>query len=160
MYFFSAWKLHHLEQKKMALAQQSEQAKQKFFQAKSKLPGIFFVENTAQSLEKIQQEIQLQEKLLSKMVSQLSFSQSLDAFSRTIVPNVWLTDILITKNGTDIILRGKSINTSNLQSFITNLTKEKLFSNYALNVKNIEDPTPDKSTDTVLFEIELLKKNT
>jgi Tfp pilus assembly protein PilN len=84
------------------------------------------------------------------------FSEYLFSLSRTIVTGVWLTDIIIQKNGQTIILKGNSLNREVLQGFLKNLAQEKKFSGFNLNINNIEEA--GKNESNLKFELIFSKK--
>lgn len=149
--------VQYLEHKKQALLLEVSSLKSSFESTKSKYPQEFFSQDVSQSVEKITEEMHLREKLLNKIANHGVFSDDLEALTRIITPQVWLTEINILKSGDELQLKGKSHTTEDMQKFLIRLTSDKLFSNYALSVKSIQDNTKTSRAGDLLFDITMVK---
>ncbi|MBA3661727.1 MAG: PilN domain-containing protein [Gammaproteobacteria bacterium] len=158
LYGYYIWQNHRLENKKSEQLVIVSNFEKQFYEAKAKFPEFFFTQDVSQSIEKLQLELVSQEKLLISITNQKIFSQILFAFSRTIVPNVWLTRMVISKGGNEIALKGNGFSMTEVQVFLNNLVKEKLFTDYILNIKNIENTVKDKTINNLSFEVTLSRK--
>lgn len=160
MYFSSLWDVYHLHAKNIDLQNQISVLEKKFYAMKKVYPPMFFSQDTASSITKLQQELALQEKILQSMKNHIPFSQELLALSRVIAPNVWLTAFTFDSSGEKLDLNGQSLGMENLQVFINNLVHEKLFAGFAMNVKNIENTSKKDTSNHLSFEIAIEKKTT
>lgn len=158
IYIFSSLNVYHLRSQKNKLVAQADELQKKFYDIKKKYPPIFFSENVTESINQLKQKLESRAKILDTLSKNIPFSKHLIALSKIIVPNVWLTDISITSNGNEITLKGKSIRMDNLQAFLGNVLRDKLFAEYALNVKNIENSSKTDANGILNFEITIAKK--
>ena len=150
-------KILSLDHEKSALLTQISQLQKEFLKIKATYPQVFFNEDASKVIEKLQLDVDTKAKILREISHNLPFSQILIGLAQEIVPNVWLTQIEITKSGKQIALKGNSIDTDNLQKFINNLLKNKLFSTYNINVTNVEKST-EKDNSQISFELNLQGK--
>lgn len=155
--FFDLIHLYYLKSHKESREEQVAQLQQKFFQLKSSFPTLFFTQEANQSIKQLEQDVATQKNILSTIKNQTLFSEDLLALSRSIVKNVWLTQINVVQSGGEITLKGKSLDKVSLESFLSNLQTEKTFTEYDFNIKNIENMT-EKNTSILIFEITLAKK--
>ncbi|EKD71875.1 MAG: hypothetical protein ACD_46C00080G0010 [uncultured bacterium] len=157
--FSNYWHINTLKKTKIELLKKVQETQAAFYKIKSTYPSVFFSRDVAQSIEKMEREILAREKLLQKTANHGLFSQQLEAFSTAIVPNVWLTEITLSKSGDHIIIKGQSQSAAEMQQFIMHLTSEKIFSTYALSVKTIEDNTKTEAKGDLLFELNLIRNS-
>jgi hypothetical protein len=134
---------------------QSESLDRNFEVIKRTYPGFFFSDNVEQKIEEMRKDLLAKESVIKTIVNKSLFSENLEALSRLAVENVWLTEIKI-EDGTDqIVLKGKSINETSMQNFISKITADTFFANYVLFVKSIENKK--NNSESMDFEI-LLKR--
>ena len=158
LYLHSLWSISALEHKKVNEMKKINALQKKFFSLKTNYPQIFFSSDINQSIMQLKRELRIQQEILKNITNQVSFSQNLLALSRMIVPNVWLTEIMIDKSGQVIILKGNSIGAQNFHAFLQNLSQDNFFSKYTLNINNMEDTSKMVSNGTLTFEVSMAKK--
>ncbi len=161
LYLGSLWDIYLLTFHKARKQAQLTALQTKFDQIKKTYPQLFFSQDVHQILNKLQQDLIMKQKILESIRNQSPFSQNLLALSRTIAPNVWLTDIIFTAGGKNIDLKGKSMSMENLQTFLDNLAHEKTFSGFTMSTNNIENTSKNNVNNNVnsilTFEIEMDK---
>lgn len=151
------WGLHQVR-KERKHAQLAEKKLQLEIQnKKATLPPEFFVKDVNTAVVNLKKELENEQKLIEAITNKVPFSQYLIAFSKLIVPNVWLININITGGGNELVLKGSSMGPESLQKFMQNITHDKLFSEHELTVKNISSPGSDPN-DKIDFEIMLTGK--
>jgi len=133
---------------------QERRLQNKFAELKNHYPQLFFSKDVHESVNALQKELSAQENIIESITNHAPFSQYLIGLSRSITPNVWLTQIEIEKNGQLITLKGKSMGMDALHGFLNNLLKDKAFTGLMLNLSNIENNV----SQNVNFEINLSKK--
>lgn len=158
--FYSTWELERITVAKNKLTKQVDEAQQLFYKIKSTYPSVFFSRDVSQSLQKLSEDMRTREKILAKIANRGLFSDQLIAFSNAIIPNVWLTEIMISNGGDQINLKGNSLSNTEMQQFLTHLTTAKIFAHYALAVKNLEDNTVTDKRGDIFFELSLTRANT
>lgn len=131
----------------------------KFNQIKSKMPQLFFSENINESVKNLKKEMETQNKIISILSVHAPFSEDLYALSRTITPKVWLSTIIIEKNGSEIILKGNSIGIDNLNNFIENLSNEKKFDGYEIQLQEAKNQDISNPNVRINFEVNMAKKH-
>jgi len=89
----------------------------------------------------------------------IDFSDIFQSLSLTIVPQVWLTRITLQNFNHDIILSGNSYSEQQFELFIQNLSNDKNFSSYSLNVNKLERIS-EKEKLILEFEVKLTEKLT
>lgn len=159
MALYSVYELHHLKTRKIEMAQEIQSLQSKFFNIKKNYPAFFFSQDAEKTIEQMKHDLVVEQALLASIAKRMPFSEALIAFSRTITPNVWLTEIAINKGSDEIILKGHSLSMDSMQLFLTNLIKDALFKDYSINISRVENPTQkDVTTGILNFEINLTKK--
>lgn len=126
---------------------------------KSHFPANYFETQSSDLAGKLHQEISVSHQLLDELEGNISFSDTLKSLSNDIVPQVWLTKINVINQGDDITLNGKSYSERQLEKFIYNISKDKSFSRYVLNVNRLERISEKKDTVIIDFEIKLSEKS-
>lgn len=157
VYFFSIWHTHSLKKEKYQTENKIVELRSQFLRLKKSYPDILFSNNVLLSLSQLEDELRNQQALINTIVNRISFSGILISLSQNIVPDVWLTQIVINNGGKNIYLKGNSLTMENIKKFIDNLFKDKIFSAFNFNLKNIEH-NENAGNDTINFEILMTKK--
>jgi hypothetical protein len=129
-----------------------------FEKLKGTFPQLFFDKDINEAVKTMQSQIAAQQDIISILSKHTAFSENLIAFSRTIVPNVWLNLIDINKNGDDILIKGNGIGISNLHAFIANLQNDKIFGRYTIEIKEVKNKDLSDPKLKLSFEIQMAKK--
>jgi Tfp pilus assembly protein PilN len=158
IYLIYSWNNHLLNEKSFDLTQKINAKQKTFLATKSRYPSIFFSQDIAETIHKLQEGIQARGQIYQSLKNTSLFSLDLTALTRIITVNVWLTNILISNGGHAISLKGKSIGMNNLQSFLGNLSQEKTFAGYNLSINQIDNSEKDASSQNLTFEINLAKQ--
>lgn len=147
--------LHQLRNIKVSTQNEIALLQQQFQKIKNAYPDSFVTGDVKQSLEKLKTQLVVEQKVFEKLstYSHSIFSNALLALSTSITPNVWVTSIIISNSGYELTIKGKSISLDNVKLFMEKISHNSTFSNYILNIKNIE-----KQNDTVVFDINLVNK--
>ncbi|EKD72142.1 MAG: MshA biogenesis protein MshI-2 [uncultured bacterium] len=159
IYLYSLWDIHSLKVQKDAASYQATKLEKTFYQIKNTYPQLFFSQDAALTVNQFKQKIADQEKMLQMLAAQHFFSEDLLALSRIIAPQVWLTDILMVKGGQEITLKGNSLSRQDVHVFLKNLSQEKIFSGFNLNVNSIEGSNKDDLNKNVKFELTMIKQD-
>lgn len=138
---------------------QLTELQQQFVKLKSTFPQLFFNQNINEAVENLKKEMAAQKAIVQILSQHAPFSDSLQAFSRTIVAKVWLTNILIEKSGNQIALKGDSFGMDNLNSFIKNLESDKVFSTYTVSMHQMHNSDVNNPDMRLQFEILMVRKN-
>ncbi len=157
IYLFGTLQVQSLVSQQTTLTIQVATLQKKFFTLKSTYPALFFSEDANQSIDQLKKSIGASEQVLKNMTNHTAFSQILTTFAEAIAPNVWLTEITIKQGGNDISLQGHSLNMEFLQTFLSALAKQPFFSNFNMNMDNIENVDKKLVGDNLIFAIELVK---
>lgn len=155
-YFYSYYHIYHTKAEISAL-QTTLQAKQQSFElTKKQFPQFFFSGDVTQSVADLKNMVESQAQALEMITLGKSFKENLTVLSEIITPNVWLTSITIDKNGTNMVLQGKSFNMEAVHFFLENAAKHAHFAHYQFVVNNIDNNQTDTET-TISFEINIMK---
>jgi len=114
---------------------------------------------TDRPVTSLKNEMAAQKQIIGILSMHNAFSQNLISFSRTIVPNVWLTKISIEKNGDDITLQGESIGMNSMHNFISNLEKDKIYTTYTTTLKKISNEDVKDPATKLSFELNMVKNS-
>ena len=158
IYFTTLWNVSYLKSKISQLNIQKKELQDNFFKLKDTFPKTVFSQNMDQSIAQLKQEVLIEKMLLKDIENYTPFSEDLISFSHIIVPDVWLTDILIEKGGETIVIKGKSSHSTNLQFFLDKISKDKQFKNYSLRANNIEEKKIDSGTFSFTFHDKKIKE--
>ena len=159
LYLFSYVNYVYLERKNKALQTRVDALQKEFFSLKEHYPQLFFSKNVNETISKLKEDLQAQNKALNSLITDADFAKLLASFSELIVPDVWLTDITIDGSGSKITISGAATNIANIQSFIKNIQSAKRLSGYNIATNNILEPGKNKKNTKFLFELTLLKNN-
>jgi Tfp pilus assembly protein PilN len=124
---------------------------------KSIYPETFFTKDVNTSLKEIQEHIQKDQALLDSLSNHVYFSKALTDLSKVMVNDVWLTDIKFSNNGQLINLTGRSINMNKFNLLIKNILADKAYSDYRLDIDNID--TAKEINTPLTFTITIEKKS-
>ncbi|GEM_PF-4486267 len=103
---------------------------------------VFNPKDLEASVQQLQQQLNIQLKL-SRMVNQGKlFSDYLKAFGETILPGMWLTEMIISNPDQNIMMKGYSIQPVIIQKFLDNLSKQPVFQGVLLGVQELSQTTP------------------
>jgi len=150
---------YYLKQRlNLAQAKMAEYQAQ-FQKLKGSFPQFFFGENINDAVTSLKNEMAAQKQIIGILSMHNAFSQNLISFSRTIVPNVWLTKISIEKNGDDITLQGESIGMNSMHNFISNLEKDKIYTTYTTTLKKISNEDVKDPATKLSFELNMVKNS-
>tara|TARA_R110000868_G_scaffold290766_5_gene550935 strand:+ start:2157 stop:2759 length:603 start_codon:yes stop_codon:yes gene_type:complete len=156
--YFSSLTHEYYKKSQLKNKQQTLAAYQADFKKlKEKFPQLFFSDDINESVKKFKQEMAAQQSIINMLSKRIPFSDDLLALSRTIVPNVWLTSIMIEKNGDDVIITGDSIGTANLHKFIANLEKDKIFKDFSAVIHEVNNKDVTNATNRIDFEIKMAR---
>lgn len=158
IYLYSSWQVHYLSSQKTALQQEADELQTKFFNIKKQFPALFFTQDINQSVTLLKQELEAQKKLLQSLVTPVPFSQDLIGLASVIVPDVWLTQINVTSSGNEILIKGKSLNMSSIQTFYGNLLREKTFTGFTINLDDVSTPDKTDKDGNLLFQLSMTKR--
>src|SRR5579862_4716337 len=154
-YFYSIGNLFYLSKEQKQAAQSETFLQKKFYALKEQYPALFFSQNVAQTLNLMQKNIESEKKFLNDLTPHTPFSQKLLALSRVIVPNVWLTNIIISNVDQTMVLKGQTLSSEYLQSLLTNIAHENTFANDVFSVNNVENL--NNKEGALAFEITIMK---
>lgn len=156
---YLAWHTYALEKTRTLLASQVEAEQKTLLHYKSEISPLFFEDDVGQTVDSMQQQLSEEMRLLQSLAMPMPFSSILLTLSATIIPDVWLLKITLAKSGDEIILRGKSMNHQALQSYISALTQNKLFTDFSFNVDDINNISANNNDQSLAFQITLKKKS-
>lgn len=146
--------VYYLSAKKSDLQKQVTLLQSKFLQIKSRYLPSFFSQNP----DMLHQDILLQQKILETITNRIPFSQDLMALAKNVAADVWLTQIAILNGGQVITLKGQSLGSSQLQTYLQNIMHEKTFSDLEPNIGDIENAGKKDDNGNLTFEISIGKK--
>jgi Tfp pilus assembly protein PilN len=127
-----------------------------FQQLKSSLPQLFFNKDVNEAVKSMQAELNAQQEIINILSKNKPFSEVLTSFSRTIVPNLWLTSISVQKNGDEITIKGHSIG-NNVDEYIAKVDQDVFLKNFNVKLDNVKNTDATKSDSTINFEISMVK---
>lgn len=156
-YFIALGSFIYLGKKNDILQAQSKKLENDFLTLKSTFPPLFFANDVNISVESLKKQLEEQKQLLGSLGPVSIFSKNLTAFATDIVPNVWLTNIIIDDSGRIITLKGKSIDMDTLQHFFSQITKNTLFDGYIFNADNVAKAAVVKDQGNLIFELSMSK---
>lgn len=130
--------VHHTKTKVAFLKNQTEQERQIFISEANKFPGI------SQVIKKVD---------ANKLTEcQTKFSKYLTAFAESIVPGVWLTNIQVSENGKQILLKGLGYKPDQIEMYLANLKETALFHNFEFELQNITQSEPNEMESSQIKE--------
>jgi hypothetical protein len=129
-----------------------------FAALKNTFPQVFFNENIDDSVKNLKKEMEVQRQIVAILSNHEPFSEDLMALSRSTIPNVWLTNINITKNNSEIVLKGESLGMNVIQDYISTLQREKNFSNKIVNVHEVNNKDLTNPNARLTFKISMVAK--
>lgn len=127
-----------------------------FQQLKSSLPQLFFNKDVNEAVKSMQDELNAQQEIINILSKNKPFSEVLTSFSRTIVPNLWLTSISVQKNGDEITIKGHSIG-NNVDEYIAKVDQDAFLKNFNVKLDNVKNTDATKADSTIDFEISMVK---
>lgn len=127
-----------------------------FQQLKSSLPQLFFNKDVNEAVKSMQAELNAQQEIINILSKNKPFSEVLTSFSRTIVPNLWLTSISVQKNGDEITIKGHSIG-NNVDEYIAKVDQDSFLKNFNIKLDNVKNTDATKTDSTIDFEISMVK---
>lgn len=154
-YTFVQWRI--MDHKKMILANELSIQDKILSNMKVGFPTFFF-DKEANSTNKIEKSIFSGKEMLGRLNPATPFSTIFLNLSKNIVSQVWLTNIVLSNNGSEIILNGKSYSEKQLEQFIHNLSQDNDLKKYTLKVSKLERIFDKKQAVTLDFELKLGEK--
>lgn len=127
-----------------------------FQQLKSSLPQLFFNNDVNEAVKSMQAELNAQQEIINILSKNKPFSDVLTSFSRTVVPNLWLTSISLQKNGDEITIKGHSIG-NNVDEYIAKIDQDSYLKNFSIKLDNVKNTDAAKINSTIDFEISMVK---
>lgn len=146
----------YLANKAKELHLQSASYQTEFQKLKSSLPQLFFNKNTEEAVKSMRSELAAQKEILAILSRHEPFSEVLASFSRSIVPNLWLTNISIQKNGDEITVKGNSVG-NNVDEFIAKIDQDKLLKNFNVKLNNVKNNDVTDANTKLTFEITMTR---
>ncbi len=129
--------------------------KEDFTKLKSSFPQLFFSENIGDSVSSLKRQMDAQQKIISILSKHSPFSGVLQGLSRSIIRNVWLNSITISKSGEMIVLDGHSIGMSNINDYINALNNDKSFDQYTVVVNEVKNMDVHDPNIRLTFQINM-----
>ena len=155
---YSLRQLHRLQITRDNLVSARRKLELQVSQIKQSYPDLFFEKDAQQTINKMQEKLSAQEKMLAQLLNKKIFSDIFTALAETTTPDVWLTQFSIENAGSLINLKGKAIKLINIEPFITKLTLTNAFAEFTLGINNIVNETSDAKSPYAAFDISLVKK--
>ena len=143
-----------LKQAQVALATYQTE----FQKLKNTFPQLFFNKDINEAVKSMKNEVAAQQEIIAILSKHAPFSEDLIALSRSIVPNVWLENISIQKNGEDITIKGNTLG-SYIDEFLAQINKDQLFSKYNVALSDAKNKSVDAQNVKLSFEIRMVKKH-
>ena len=143
-----------LKQAQVALATYQTE----FQKLKNTFPQLFFNKDINEAVKSMKNEVAAQQEIIAILSKHAPFSEDLIAVSRSIVPNVWLENISIQKNGEDITIKGNTLG-SYIDEFLAQINKDQLFSKYNVALSDAKNKSVDAQNVKLSFEIRMVKKH-
>lgn len=152
-FFMHLWekhnKLKYLNQ--LSLKTQTEQVRLAEFVKKYSIANPKDLET---SVKYLQQELQANKKILNALLVENKFSAYLKAFSESITPDVWLTQMIFVEGGEQISVRGNALLAASVQQFLNRLQSNIVFTNKPLEIKELQKmASQDKTKQYFNFNI-------
>lgn len=138
------------------LQSQIARYQKEFQQLKSSLPQLFFNNDVNEAVKSMQAELNAQQEIINILSKNKPFSDVLTSFSRTVVPNLWLTSISLQKNGDEITIKGHSIG-NNVDEYIAKIDQDSYLKNFNIKLDNVKNTDATKINSTIDFEISMVK---
>lgn len=158
VYFYTLFQNKQMQHKATVLQTQLASYQAEFKKLKDSFPQLFFSEDINDAVTGLKKQMAAQKNIISILSRHTPFSDVLMALSRTIIPNVWLTDILIDKDSNEITLEGESIGMKKLNDFQDSLVKDKAFEKYAIVVNEVNNSDVNNVNVRLKFQIKLTRK--
>lgn len=127
-----------------------------FQKLKGTLPQLFFNKDVNEAVKSMQDELSAQQQIIDILAKNNPFSEILTSLSRSIVKDVWLTNINIQKNGNEITLIGNSIG-SNVDEYIAKLNSDNYLKNFSVKLNELKNTAAKGNEAKLTFEITLAK---
>lgn len=127
-----------------------------FQKLKGTLPQLFFNKDVNEAIKSMKDELAAQQQIIDILAKNNSFSEILTSFSRSIVPDLWLTTINILKNGNLVTIKGHSLG-NNVDEYLAKIDHDAYLKNFSVKLDELKN-TDTKGDETKLnFEITLVK---
>ena len=127
-----------------------------FGELKGTLPQLFFNKDASEAVKSMKDELAAQQQIIDILAKNNPFSEILTSFSRSIVPNLWLTTINILKNGNQITIKGNS-HGNNVDEYLAKIDHDAYLKSFTVKLDELKN-TDTKGDETKLnFEITLVK---
>jgi Tfp pilus assembly protein PilN len=159
VYLYSLMNTTFMRHDAEKLQQQLISYQSDFKKLKDSFPQLFFSENINESVNNLKNQITAQQKIIGILSRHAPFSEVLSALSRTIIPNVWLSYMLIDKSGNIVVLNGDSIGMTNLNDYLVNLKKDAVFAKYELVVQEVKNNDVKNPNNHLDFQINMARNN-
>lgn len=143
IYFWQNNKLSDLAQTQQLAQQQLSELNEHYSDAASPKPLSW--QNQQLAAELSAKQMSLVKLKQRGEPNEQGYSGYLLAFAKTIVPNVWLTNIHIINTTQQIALTGNALDSTSIMQFIQSMSREMLFNNKAFNVLRLENSTTDSN---------------
>lgn len=127
-----------------------------FQKLKGTLPQLFFNKDANEAVKSMKAELAAQQQIIDILAKNNSFSEILTSFSRSIVPDVWLTTINILKNGNQITIKGNSLGT-NVDEYLAKLDRDTYLKKFSVKLEELKNTDIKSSEAKLNFEITLVK---